>query len=252
MSLLTVTENWADGSTLTAAQLSTAMTSIESVVNGNIDSTNIATGGVSTTNLASEAVTEAKLGPSAVTTAKVADGAVTGVKLNSNVVDNSTLAISSNQLIVKDGGITSAKMAALGQQVSSSSGSFSMSSSTFADVTNLTVSITTTGRPVVLHLIGDGAGSYSNILIVNSSTSGSNGLFNSGAIKFLRDASEVDCQSFGPEGVGLTAPNLILPPGSFFTYDAPAAGTYTYKVQVAALNSDTLQVNNVRLFAYQL
>lgn len=40
-------------------------------------------------------------------------GAVEGTMLNSNTVDNSTLALSSNQLIVKDSGVTLAKLADL-------------------------------------------------------------------------------------------------------------------------------------------
>lgn len=72
MSTLAVTENWADGNTLTAAQLSAAMTSIETWANGNISSDNITSSGVEESNIATGAVTETKLGALSVTLAKLA------------------------------------------------------------------------------------------------------------------------------------------------------------------------------------
>lgn len=47
---------------------------------------------------------------SAVTTAKVNDGDITTAKFSSSAVDNSTIEIASNQLQLKDGGITNAKV----------------------------------------------------------------------------------------------------------------------------------------------
>jgi len=59
-------------------------------------------------------------------------------------------------------GITRANLAAVGQQVSSSCGSFNVvGSGTFATITNLSVSITVTGRPVMIFLQDDGSTSQS-------------------------------------------------------------------------------------------
>lgn len=85
MSNLSVTENWADGSTLTAAMLATAMTSIETWGNGNIDSSNIAASGVTEACIAASAVSETKLASSAVTTTKLADANITLAKFAAEV-----------------------------------------------------------------------------------------------------------------------------------------------------------------------
>jgi microcystin-dependent protein len=79
---LTITKNYADGSTLTKAHLDSALDSVSTFLNSTkIDSTNIQSGGIAETNLASSAVVEAKIASGAVTTAKIADSAITTVKV---------------------------------------------------------------------------------------------------------------------------------------------------------------------------
>ena len=172
------------------------------------------------------------------------------------VVDNTTITISSNIIGVPDGGITTSKLAdgsvtkpkqaAVGQQISSSSGSFSTSSTSPVDVTNLTVTITTTGRPIMLMLIGDGGA---------STIQSNNGTGTAGpgwTLTMLRGVTTISSQQ---ERLFLTTgtPNQYNRPSSAYNQlDTPAAGTYTYKVQIAASGGATITVANTKLAAYEL
>lgn len=152
------------------------------------------------------------------------------------IADDSTIEANSNVLRVKNGGITRAKQAALGQQVSSSCGSFTTSSGSYGDVTNLSVSITTSGRPVFLALISASGSAASRI-----GTNGSTGNY----IKFVRDSTDV------AEFWCLSASVTRMVP-SLLHVDTPAAGTYAYKVQAKAAVADTLTMTELKLIAFEL
>lgn len=119
---------------------------------------------------------------------------------------------------------------------------------TFVDVTNLSLTITVSGlRPVYVGFIASG-GVASNI--VSDGTNNPNYV----DIRILRGATVVGFWEFtsdGGSGFGLQ-----IPPGSINLIEAPAAGTYTYKAQMACNGSvvgNTVgQVNQVRLVAYEL
>lgn len=140
---------------------------------------------------------------------------------------------------IGDRQITRAKLAALGQQISLSSGSFSMSSSTFADVTNLSVTIQTTGRTVFIGLVGDPSITYPNMSYVANPS-------NPGVFSFFRGVTSICSYQIGIAGGG-------YPPSSWGSYDTPVAGTYTYKVQVKNQSpGNATAVNNCMLVAYEL
>lgn len=180
----------------------------------------------------------------AVTTGKIAANAVTGAKLAAAIVDNSTIEISGSALRVKDAGVTRAKLVAVGQQ-SATKASFSTSSATYVDVTDITVSITVTGRPVVISLFTtDSSSAAGYVWLRNVAT---NGLF-----KILRDAVKVfegaypEFDTFEPVG----GSNGVV---SWMAIDVPAAGTYTYKLQTHAGNaSNTVTLNNLKMVVYEL
>lgn len=246
MSTLTINRTYADTEDLTEGQLDDANDSIETWANGNIGPTNIASAGVEAANLASSSVTATKIATDAVTTAKIEDLAVTGAKLNSNVVDNSTLAISSSQLIIKTGGVgttqlasgavTQAKRAALGQQISSSSSTFSHSGNTSVTaVTNLSVTLTTTGRAVFVGLIPDGSNAA---YIQNANLNGTNILFYQGSSPIA--SSHITSQD-------------RIPVSSFYFIDTPGSGTLTYTCRVqCVINTTGVSVYYAKLVAYEL
>lgn len=134
--------------------------------------------------------------------------------------------------------VTRAKMEAVGQKVSSSSGNFTTSSGSYVDVTNMTVDITTTGRPVVIKAISDGTGgtNYAKVggsdltaawavrITVSRTTSGTP--TEVASIEISSDQNTV--------GVGTA---IYLPPGVVEFEDTPSAGTHTYKLGMKVAGS---------------
>lgn len=171
-----------------------------------------------------------------------------GVISTAITVDNSTIALSANTLIVKSAGITATQLASnavttakildsnvtnpklqnLNYIESSSSGPYSTSSLSYGDVTNLTVNITTTnpGRKLRVELAPDG----SSPAILGSGTSSGPAY---GIVNILRSAPG------GGGFVQIAEFTLYEIAGALiFFMDAPAtAATYTYKIQAKVTNT---------------
>lgn len=117
--------------------------------------------------------------------------------------------------ISKDG-LTRPSLPAVGQQISAVGTTFSTTSATFVDVTSRSVSLTTSGRPVLIFVPGlSGAGNFS--LSANASAS----------LALLRGVTQLTQWDFLTTGGGASS----WPSGVLFV-DVVAAGTYTYKLQV--------------------
>ena len=255
MPTLDITKSYQDGIDLTEAQLDDAFESLETFMNTTkLDSDNMQAGGIQGASLAAGSVTETKIGSAAVTTNKIADGNVTGAKLHSNVADGSTLEVSASALQIKalgvtaaklaadavetakikDGAVTQAKRVALGQQISEScalAGGFASGSP--GAISNLSVSLTTTGRPVMVQLVADGSANYSRFYVEGS-----------GVAYIYRDSTLI-------AETLLTSSSMSIPPSSFGVLDAPGAGTYTYTVKGLTLGG-TAAVYYAKLLAYEL
>ncbi len=156
-------------------------------------------------------------------------------------VDNASIQLATNILSIKDQGVTQAKLAlratgttvaAGGIAVSASSGAFAISATaTMTPVTNLSVTITTLGRPVRLAVVPDGGGTvaqfgYSTIVCA-----------------YFRGATNISQIAYEATAAGA------------FTnihehIDVVAAGTYTYTFQVS--NSGvTASIAQFKLIAYE-
>jgi hypothetical protein len=136
--------------------------------------------------------------------------------------------------------------ATAGQQVSASSAGFSHTGDTNdTDVTNITVTITTTGRPVMLVLQPDGNTTNDAYIGVLSDA----GLGRIATFKLLRDATVIARSMHS----GIASELFRIPPGALTLVDTPAAGTYTYKLQVAVdNNAAVVYAKYVVLIAYEL
>lgn len=147
-----------------------------------------------------------------------------------------------------DGSITKTKLAPLGQQVSSSCGAFTTTSNSLVDVTNLSVTITTSGRPVILMMVPDGNAS-SNAARVGSSASSTSST--GGLLAAYEGATQIGLLNilFG----GATGNLELRTPVTPIFFDAPVAGTYTYKIQAARIAvGDTMAVQYFKLVAFEL
>lgn len=175
------------------------------------------------------------LGDNSVTSGKIAAGAVTQAKLAARA--------------------TGTTVAAGGVAISASSGSYSASAASAAPIPALSVTLTTTGRPVFIGLIPDGTngvpGTDSYVGYTSSST-----LDMAIDIQILRGATIV--AQFGSEiasGISsASAMKLRLPPGVINMTDLPAAGTYTYSISafITATGTVALAFNNCKLIAYEI
>lgn len=153
-----------------------------------------------------------------------------------------TMDTSGNMLTTAAYPLQRSGLAAVGQQVSSSTSIFSTTSTTPVAVTNLTVTITTTGRPVMIMIQGTGHNAQIQATVTSTGTIQAN-------LYIYRGVTEI--------GGGLlstysssTAITIAVPP-SIMLLDVPSAGTYTYTVQ-AEINTGTLYVVDCVLVAYEL
>lgn len=188
---------------------------IEQIVTADITDLNVTAG-----KLATDAVETAKINNLAVTTGKIADGA-----------------------------ITQAKRAALGQQISASCGGFYTSSTTAVDVTNLSVSITTTGRPVFVGLINAGGSTVSSVYVESFNLAYRAVAY----VYFLRGSTQISKEIIGEQNhLSSINARIDLPVSAFSFIDTPTAGTYTYKVQSLLVLGTSMGIGNAKLIAYEL
>ncbi len=140
-----------------------------------------------------------------------------------------------------------------GIALSSGSGTFNLNSTTFTDVTNLSVTITTSGRPIFIGLIPD---TVSNTVFgVSKIGAGSAGDI-SLELKFLRDATTLFIHnishSWNPNDT--VAQHVVhVPCGALNTIDVVGAGTYVYKMQARCTNTDAqANISRVKIIAFEL
>lgn len=141
-------------------------------------------------------------------------------------------------------GITRSNLASVGQQVSSSSGTFTSSSTSLVAVTNLTVTITTSGRPVMLLVQSDGSGNNAVFGASNSTATSWTWVYtlNRGATEIAR----VLCGNY-------PTVNQSTFSGLPHMLDTPTAGTYTYTVKVGLSTANTtISAQRLVLMAYEL
>lgn len=147
---------------------------------------------------------------------------------------------------ILDANVTKAKLAAVGQQISSSCGTFSTSSASYVDITNLTVTITTTGRPVYIGLMcTQGQVGY---LIIQNTSSGSAARADIG---FLRDSTDIFQAPVYIAAAGATQITSLVTLAGYSTVDPVAAGTYTYKAQAKLVSGTGFNAVQAKLIAYE-
>lgn len=138
---------------------------------------------------------------------------------------------------IANGAVTRAKLAAVGQQVSSSSGLYTTTSTSFVTVTNLSITLTTTGRPVIVFLQSDGSGNASYM-----------GPSLTGQIQFLRitrNGSEI-------ARIRVSSSAQIIAAFPFMQLDTPAAASNVYEVQTLLVGSGNVSCAYFQLVAYEL
>ena len=130
---------------------------------------------------------------------------------------------------------------------------FSTTSASFTSVTNATVTITTSGRPVRIFLQPDltssGTGDAGYLSVLGDSTANSTGWF-----QVMRDGVSKGVFLLDTSGHAATSedPNMYVPPGCVDMLDVVAAGTYTYTLRIRIDSGDTIAVGRCNLVAYEI
>ena|SRR6202789_4422104 len=139
-----------------------------------------------------------------------------------------------------------------GVAISATCGNFSFNSTTYVNVTNLSVTLTTSGRPVFLALISDGTvtGGVGACFLLSASTSVS-------PTFFCQFVNSTNSNSWQFEWIWFTSTQGIQATFSssltqIDTTVAGTPGTYTYIVQVKLNPGFSSSLNNTRLIAYEL
>lgn len=174
-------------------------------------------------------ITAGGIASNAVTTAKILDQNVTQAKLAARA--------------------TGTTVAAGGVAISNSSGTFTKTTTPEEDITNLSVTITTTGRPVVIFCIG--ASAANSFFSLNPTAP--NGAMT--ALLFIdRGGSDIVNMSISIEQSS-TGVTFKYAPSTVYHIDPVAAGTYTYKVRVALASvvaGTTFNAEAIKLVAYEI
>ncbi len=123
----------------------------------------------------------------------------------------------------------------LGQTISSSSSTFTTNSGTAADVTNLTATITTSGRPVYILVQPDASASESLI-----EASGAAAAY----VYIVRDSTTLTKTK-----INLGTSEM---PGGVSYVDVVAAGSYTYKLQASSNGVNNMAVTRCVLVVFEL
>lgn len=131
--------------------------------------------------------------------------------------------------------------------LSDSSGGFSTNSSK-TDVTNLTVTIDATGRPLLIGCIPDGTANLSYFgyeAITNYQPLGS--------IWIIRDSTDIWRSTPGPQNqLDASSEYSYIPPSVVNTFDQPAAGHYVYKIALTGTANVTARCYYTKLMIFEL
>lgn len=145
---------------------------------------------------------------------------------------------------------TGTTVAAGGVAISSGTGTLdlALNSATNTDVTNLTVTITTSGRPVMIALISGQA----NATAVSGGRIQSSTLTSPDmSIHFVRDSTHVSTIWIYNDATSVSD-TIYWSPGQFWHIDTPSAGTYVYKVMAASTTATLYRFQDIKLIAYEL
>lgn len=150
--------------------------------------------------------------------------------------------------LMADGFLTQALRAPLGQQVSATCGVWTTGSASMGPVTNLSVTITTTGRPVYIALVADGGGSGSYYGLSRGANQ------TQAFVELLSGVTVIKQDVINAIAVGASEVGIATAISMYYV-DIPVAGTYTYSMQAAVsfgTNSESLVIANAVLIAFEL
>jgi len=150
------------------------------------------------------------------------------------------------------GNITASIPVASNYTKSTSCGTFNTSSTSLVPVTNLSITITSLGNPVIISLVPDGTGADSYVGVSNSSGD----TINTTTIHVTRNSTTIYNTPLAllvRTGTGINTIGIQVPPTGITIFDAVTAGTYTYTMSMEVDSTDLVgTIQNCSLVAYEL
>lgn len=135
--------------------------------------------------------------------------------------------------------------------VSGSCGAFSTGSGSPVDVTNLSVSLSTSGRPVVLALVADGNTTGGNEATIQVRRAVGNTA--QGILYFLDGATIIGQSTYTVSDTGLVDVFEGVPGSVASHFYEASASSHTFKVQASVVGSTTaIDVSYIKLVAYEI
>jgi hypothetical protein len=127
-------------------------------------------------------------------------------------------------------------------------------STTLTDVTNLSVTITASGRPILLTLLADQNNSSGGTMTASNRGSVEMDQGGLGGVFFVEGSTVLGSQTLqGTDSVNSNPIIIDYPASSFSTIVlAPSAGSHTYKVQGACFNPGRMNIYQCKLLAMEL
>lgn len=164
-------------------------------------------------------------------------------QVHSMINDSLIPTINSNQ---QDSVVTGADVA-----ISPSSGAFSSTSGSFLAVTNMSLTLTSSGRPVVVFVVPDGTSAASYLQVFSAGTNAQ------GDFQLLRNPAgatvTLGVNSLIRQEAGAATNALIaVPPNMAFLDSTAPAAANTYTFYARQSGGGTVYVNRCRLMAYEI
>jgi hypothetical protein len=205
----------------------------DKIQDGGIGSVHIASGAVNSAHLAIGSITSSAIADGTIASQDLADGAVTFEKLASRAV--------------------SSDAPVHGVALSPAVPDREYTGTAIREVPELTVTLATSGRPVIVFLTAAGHAETS-LPNVTASALGSlrNGTpYTTSYVRITRDGVHLVTQVL--QSPASSGAGIKVPPGCIQFIDTPPAGTHTYKIYVFCYDDlDTIQLRHVRLAAFEL
>ncbi len=210
--------------------------------------------GITILSIADNSVTTPKIQDAAVTSAKLADNSVSSLKLQDNSVTGNKIvdsSIGTNK--IGNSTITLAKLAPINFVESAAAPNFGTNSTSYVDVTNLSVTFTTSGRLLEIGL--NGTSSFSRVDVLPQFPSSSAALL--GNIKLVNVTGGNTTLAETRIGTNFASTSSVIQVSCSATcfrhFIALPAGTYTVKLQISVITPLTAFVlDQVKLFVREM
>jgi hypothetical protein len=219
-SAYTITHNdYSSGGSVSAAGQNTNENAIVNVINGNIDTTNIAANGVGTTQIAAQAVTAAKIANNTITDTQITANGLTGnVDFTSGTVQGTSANSSGNQGSIKQGTISTPDFRT--NAVSTATLTSNASGLTASWIAVSTASITTLGGGVLVFGSCEVYGTANASGIFQGGVGVCQDTINAPNCFFTTNAYTTQGQNNGSGGFTTTVTGLFFPSAGAHKYGA--------------------------------